>query len=117
MRPPGRCVETRGVMRPWLLAPVVALLVAPAAASAQAQAPDDDVTAAPPVTAPSGAGAGGTEYAAAIRPVRPLHVSAFTVTPGTVVPGAALTVALRVDGSAAKARMRVVLVPAGAKRA
>jgi murein DD-endopeptidase MepM/ murein hydrolase activator NlpD len=108
-------------MRPWLLVPVVALLVAPAAAQAQAQAPDDAATTAPSVAPaappPSADGAGGTEYGAAIRPVRPLRVAAFSVTPGKITPGAALTVSLRVDGSASKARMRVVLVPSGAKRA
>jgi murein DD-endopeptidase MepM/ murein hydrolase activator NlpD len=117
-------VEATGVMRPWLLAPVVALLVAPAGAQAQAQAPDDDATTVPPAATttptfetPSPAGAGGTEYGAAIKRVRPLHVSAFSVSPGKLTPGTALTVTVRVDGSASKARMRVVLVPSGAKRA
>jgi murein DD-endopeptidase MepM/ murein hydrolase activator NlpD len=104
-------------MRPWLLAPVVALLIAPAAASAQAQAPDDAALTAPPSATVTPAGSGGTEYGAAISPVRPLHVSAFSVTPGSITPGAALTVSLRLDGSASKARMRVVLVPAGASKA
>src|SRR6478609_11842245 len=104
-------------MRRWLLAPVVALLVAPAGAHAQAQAPDDASSTAPPsATTVSPAGSGGTEYGAAIRPVRPLHVSVFSVTPGTITPGTTLTVALRVDGSVSKARMRVVLVPATGKR-
>jgi murein DD-endopeptidase MepM/ murein hydrolase activator NlpD len=103
-------------MRPWLLAPVVALLVAPTPALAQAQAPDDDATTAPPAASVPPAASGGVEYGAAIRPVRPLRVSAFTVTPGTVTAGGVLKVALRIDGSARRARMRVVLVPAGGRR-
>jgi murein DD-endopeptidase MepM/ murein hydrolase activator NlpD len=116
-------------MRPWPLAPVVALLLTPAAAWGQAQAPDDAVSTAPPATPtptfvttpPAGTGgAGGTEYGSAVKPakrVRPLRVTAFSVTPGTIAPGAPLKVSVRVSGSASKARMRVVLVPSGASRA
>src|SRR4051812_27848988 len=100
-------------MRLRLLAPVVALLVSPAAASAQVQAPDESQATAPPVAVSPGA-AGGAEYGAAFRP---LHVSSFAVTPGTVVTGAPVTVSLRVEGTRPKARMRVALVRSGARRA
>src|SRR4051794_30689387 len=100
-------------MRLRLLAPVVALLVSPAVATAQVQAPDESQATAPP-TAVSPGGAGGVEYGAAFRPI---HVSAFAVTPGTVTAGAPVTVSLRVDGTRPKARMRVELVRSGARRA
>ena len=118
-------------MRPWLLAPVVALLVVPASAAAQAQAPDDAVTPAPPAAtatpapspgpvpspSPSGSGSGGSEFGVKVAPIRPLHVRTFRVTPRAVVAGRPLTVRLRVVGSVARARMRVELLRSGARRA
>jgi murein DD-endopeptidase MepM/ murein hydrolase activator NlpD len=84
-------------MRRWLLAPVVALVVLLCPDGALAQS-------------------GGTEYGAPVHPTRSLRVSAFTVTPGTLAPGADATVSLRVDGPARKARMRVELVAATGSR-
>jgi hypothetical protein len=101
-------------MRLRLLAPVVALLALPAGAWAQVQAQSG------PATAPS---SGGAEYGAPTpRPPRPatrpgaLSVGDFSVTPSTITPGGApVSVAYRIDGAARRVRVRVDLVPAGAR--
>jgi murein DD-endopeptidase MepM/ murein hydrolase activator NlpD len=59
---------------------------------------------------------GGAGYGAA--PNGPgLVARSFTVSPGTVLPGRALTVAFRIDGRVRAAQVRVDLVPAEAGRA
>jgi murein DD-endopeptidase MepM/ murein hydrolase activator NlpD len=107
-------VESLGDMRPWLLAPVAALLIWPAAALAQSEAPDEAQLAAPP--------SGGVEFGVDPRPARPaptrpLRVSDFEVSPSTVVSGAVTTVRVRLTGGDRKARVRVVLVPSDGRRA
>ena len=104
-------------MRLRLLAPVVALLVAPTPASAQAEAPTG------PATAPSASGSGGAEYGAPTpRPPRPaahpavLSVNTFTISPSTIVPGGApVQVAYRIVGPARRVRVRIDLVAVGAR--
>ena len=100
-------------MRPWLLAPVAALLIWPAAASAQSQAPDEAQLDPPP--------SGGVEFGVDPRPARPaptrpLRVSDFEVSPSTVVAGAVTTVRVRLTGGNARARVRVVLAPQAGRR-
>ncbi|HVL94257.1 MAG TPA: M23 family metallopeptidase [Solirubrobacteraceae bacterium] len=96
-------------MRPWLLAPVVALLLVPAAASAQ------DTGGAP---APSKAG--GAEYGTPVKPKlrAPLVASRFSVQPSRIVAGGSpARIVYRVDGPARRVRVRVELVRRGARAA
>jgi murein DD-endopeptidase MepM/ murein hydrolase activator NlpD len=97
-------------MRPWLLAPVVALLVLPAGAFAEAETGG--------TSAPSGSG--GVEYGAPTpqpkrhKPRRSLVAAHFSVSPATIVPGAnPARVTYRVNGRSRRVRVRIELVPAG----
>jgi murein DD-endopeptidase MepM/ murein hydrolase activator NlpD len=94
-------------MRRWLFVPVAALLVPPAAASAQSQAPDSVGTSAPSV--------GAAEYGVPTGKATPLRVAAFSVSPSRLIPGTATTVRVRLAGGSARSRVRVVLVPAGSR--
>ena len=101
-------------MRRWLLAPVVALLVLPAGASAQSGTGGT----APPSES------GGVEFGAPTpkpRPraaKRPLVATRFSVSPSTVTPGAhPARITYRINGSARRARVRVELVPEGGRQA
>jgi murein DD-endopeptidase MepM/ murein hydrolase activator NlpD len=68
---------------------------------------------------------GGTEYGAPIAPVQkkprkkappvPPVATEFTVSPGTLVPEAALTFGWRVDGGKGKVRIRIDLVKSGSR--
>jgi murein DD-endopeptidase MepM/ murein hydrolase activator NlpD len=87
-------------MRPWLLAPVLALLLLPASAAAQAEAPVDP--------------GGGVEFGLDPRPL--LEVARFRLTPGHIKPGERTTVRVRVDGGLPRARLVVTLSPRGKRR-
>jgi len=76
--------------------------------------------------APAGAGAqtggaeaigdpGGAAFAPGARSVRPV-AREFSITPGTLAPGAPATVTLRVDGPTRRARVRVDVVAPGGRR-
>jgi murein DD-endopeptidase MepM/ murein hydrolase activator NlpD len=89
-------------MRRRLLPLAALLFLAPAPAPAQAQSGG----------APAPEQSGGAAYGAQ-APVPRLSAREFTVSPGKVAPGAALTVAWRIDGPVRAARVRVELLPAG----
>ncbi len=86
-------------MRPWLLAPVLALVVLPRPAAAQVEAPPDP--------------AGGVEYG--VDP-RPLEVERFRLTPARLEPGEPTTVRVRIGGGLPRAKLAVTLVRRGRRR-
>ena len=99
-------------MRPWLLLPVIVLLMLPPAAGAQTGG-----TAAPQ---PGDRAGGGTEYGSPVRKAsksrrkreRPLTASEFSVGPAQLQPGGRLKLTYRIDGAARRVRVRVDLVRA-----
>jgi murein DD-endopeptidase MepM/ murein hydrolase activator NlpD len=65
------------------------------------------------VAAPAQAQTGGTEY----EPTSRLAAAAFTVSPASIAPGAALTIQYRIAGHPRRVRVRLDLLPEGGGRA